>query len=186
MCHNRITKILHGGDYRNCNYRKTYFHDIWITMENVLWNGSQSLIKSRSICKPFGNSIILTNLRSTLPRWPGCPDDNPHPPVTDVIKWKHFPRYWPFVRGIHRSPVNSPHKGQWPGALMFSLIWVWINGWVNIREAGDLRRHRAHYDVIAMSLASWQQLCRLNENIGLPTKFLLHIILEIRIYGKRH
>ena len=23
----------------------------------------------------------------------------------DVIKWKHFPRYWPFVRGIHRSPV---------------------------------------------------------------------------------
>ena len=40
----------------------------------------------------------------------------------DVIKWKHFPRYWPFVRGIHRSPVNSPHKGQWRGALMISLI----------------------------------------------------------------
>ena len=37
----------------------------------------------------------------------------------DVIKWKHFPRYWPFVRGIHRSPVNSPHKGQWRGALLF-------------------------------------------------------------------
>ena len=36
-----------------------------------------------------------------------------------VIKWKHFPRYWPFVRGIHRSSVNSPHKGQWRGALMF-------------------------------------------------------------------
>ena len=60
----------------------------------------------------------------------------------DVIKWKHFPRYWPFVRGIHRSPVNFPHKGQWRGALMFSLICVWINGWVNNREAGDLRRHR--------------------------------------------
>ena len=40
----------------------------------------------------------------------------------DVIKWKNFPRYGPFVRGIHRSPVNSPHKGQWHGALMFSLI----------------------------------------------------------------
>ena len=39
----------------------------------------------------------------------------------DVIKWKHFPRYWPFVRGIHRSPANSPHKGQWRGALMFSI-----------------------------------------------------------------
>ena len=70
----------------------------------------------------------------------------------DVIKWKHFPRYRPFVRGIHRSPVNSPHKGQWRrgGALMFSLICAWINGWVNNREAGDLRRHHAHYDVTVM------------------------------------
>ena len=51
----------------------------------------------------------------------------------DVIKWKHFPRYWPFVRGIHRSPVNSPHKGQWRGALMFTLICARINGWVNNR-----------------------------------------------------
>ena len=42
----------------------------------------------------------------------------------DVIKWRHFPRYWPFVRGIHLPPVNSPHKGQWRGALMFSLICV--------------------------------------------------------------
>ena len=31
----------------------------------------------------------------------------------DVIKWTHFPRYWPFVRGIYRSPVNSPHKDKW-------------------------------------------------------------------------
>ena len=45
---------------------------------------------------------------------------------------------------------NSPHKGQWSGALMFYLICVWINGWVNNREAGDLRRHRANYDVTVM------------------------------------
>ena len=60
----------------------------------------------------------------------------------DVIKWKHFPRYWPFVRGIHWSPVNSTHKGQWCGVLMFSMICVWINSWVNNREVGDLRCHR--------------------------------------------
>ena len=54
------------------------------------------------------------------------------------------------MREIHRSPVNSPHKGQWRGALMFSLICVWINGWVNNREAGDLRRYRAHYDITVM------------------------------------
>ena len=68
----------------------------------------------------------------------------------DVIKWKDFPRHWPFMRGIHGSPVNSPHKGQWRGTLMFSLICVWINGWVNNGEAVDLRRHRAHFDVTAM------------------------------------
>ena len=68
----------------------------------------------------------------------------------DVIKWKHFPRNWPFVRGIHRSPVNSPHKGQWRGALMFTLICVWINGCVNNRKAGDLRRYCAHYGVTVM------------------------------------
>ena len=71
----------------------------------------------------------------------------------DVIKWKHFPRYWTFVRGIHRSPVNSPHKDQWRGALMFTLICARINGWVNNRMAGDLRRYRAHYDITVMS---WQ------------------------------
>ena len=46
--------------------------------------------------------------------------------------------------------MNSPHKGQWRGAYMFALICVWINGSVNNREAGDSRRHRAHYDVIVM------------------------------------
>ena len=71
-------------------------------------------------------------------------------PHDDVIKWKHFPRYWPFVLGIHRWPVSSPHKGQWRGAMMFSLICASINGWVNNRKAIDLRRHRAYYDVTVM------------------------------------
>ena len=70
----------------------------------------------------------------------------------DVIKWKHFPHYWPFVREIHRSPVNSLHKGQWHGTLMFSLICAWINDWVNNCEAGDLRCHGAHYEVTVMNL----------------------------------
>ena len=68
----------------------------------------------------------------------------------DVIKWKHFPRYSTFVRGIHRSPVNSPNNGQWRGALMFSLIYTWINDWVYNCGAGDLRRHHGHYNVIVI------------------------------------
>ena len=67
-----------------------------------------------------------------------------------------------FVLEIHRSPVNSPHKGQWRGALMFSLISTWINDWVNNRKTGYLTRHRAHYDVTVMSDASF---CK--ENIAL-------------------
>ena len=73
----------------------------------------------------------------------------------DVINWKQFPRYWPFVQGNHRSPVNSPHKGQWRGALMFTLLCARINSWVNNREAVDLRRHRVHYDVIVWQHTFW-------------------------------
>ena len=76
----------------------------------------------------------------------------------DVIKWKHFSRYWPFVRGIRRSPANSLHKGQWRGALMFSLICASTNGWINNRDAGDLIRHRAHYDAILM----WETTIKLS------------------------
>ena len=68
----------------------------------------------------------------------------------DVIKWKHFPRYWPFVPGIHRSSGNSPHKGQWRRALMFSLICAWTDSWTNNGCAGDLRGYRAHNGVIVM------------------------------------
>ena len=61
---------------------------------------------------------------------------------------------------------NSLHKGQWRGALMFSLICVWINDWVNNREAGDLRRYRAHCDVTVMSLMG---LCPSLYLVGLLT-----------------
>ena len=68
----------------------------------------------------------------------------------DVMKWNHFPRYWPFVREIHRSLVNSPHKGQLRGALMFPLVWaVWYKrlskqswGWWFETPPCSLWRHR--------------------------------------------
>ena len=77
----------------------------------------------------------------------------------DAIKWKHFPRYWPFVWGIHRSPVNSPHKGQWHGALVLSFICAWMNSWVNNHEAGDLRRYRAHYDFTICTYTQIDYVC---------------------------
>ena len=100
-------------------------------------------------------------------------------PLDDVIKWKHFPRYWPFVRGIHRWPVNSLHKGQWREALMYSLIYAWITGWVNNREAGDLRRHRPHFDVIVMQT---QWCWRINViTIELPSNVATNILILLTL-----
>ena len=66
------------------------------------------------------------------------------------------------------SPVNSPHKGQWRGALMFSLVCAWINDWVNHHKTGDLRRHRANYDVIVM----W-------KNHGITSSWFYHLLHNV-------
>ena len=73
----------------------------------------------------------------------------------DVIKWKHFPRYWPFVRGIHRSPVNSPHKGQWRDIRCFffhlrlnkRLSKLWWDWWFETPSRSLWR----HYNALAIS-----------------------------------
>ena len=53
---------------------------------------------------------------------------------------------------------NSPVRGEFPTQRpvtqsfdVFSLICVWINGWINNGEAGDLRSYRAHNDVTVMN-----------------------------------
>ena len=62
---------------------------------------------------------------------------------------------------------NLRHKGQWHGALMFSLICASTNGWVNNRGAGDWRRHRAHNDVTVMGYPCTQmrQMCYHDDSI---------------------
>ena len=80
-----------------------------------------------------------------------------------ISRWRHQ------MEKFFASPVNSLHKCQWRRILMFSLICAWINGWVTNCAAGDLRCHRAHYDVTVMSLVGtlqnilgdtkWQIVC---------------------------
>ena len=88
-------------------------------IRTLLIDGIDMLQPFRRPCFPnngIGTGIVAEhNLDNSVSASLHCRHD-------DVIKWKHFPRYWSFVQGIHRSPVNSPHKGQWRGALMFSLI----------------------------------------------------------------
>ena len=77
------------------------------------------------------------------------------PAITTSTWWRHqmesFSALLALCAGNSPVPVNSPHKGQWRGALMFSLICAWINHWVNNREGGVLRRHRGYYDVNVMN-----------------------------------
>ena len=79
-----------------------------------------------------------------------------------------------WLRGINRSPVNSPHTDQWRGALMFSLICAWTNGWVNNQDAGDLRRHRFHYDVTVM----W---CRIVIQCGMFRAFNVSLLSNFEL-----
>ena len=93
--------------------------------------------------------------------------------LDDIIKWKHFPRYWYFVVGIHRSPVNSPQKDRWCGALMFSLIYACTNDWVNIRDTGGLNRHRAHYGVTVIFVCLLYEYTAQNATMGYFNRFEL-------------
>ena len=95
----------------------------------------------------------------------------------DVIKWKYFPRYWTFVRGSHRSTLDSYHKGQWDGALMFSLICAWINYWTNNRVAGDLIRQHVHYDVIVMGKLSQCQQFRASTTLHRPFTHMINNVI---------
>ena len=87
----------------------------------------------------------------------------------DIIKWKHFPCYWPLVQGIHQSSVNSPHKGHWCGDLMCCLFCACTYGWVNNGDTGDVRCHRTHFDFIVMCVhvmtSSWKSVVSYD---GLP------------------
>ena len=98
-------------------------------------------------------------------------------------------RYWPFVRGIHRPPVYSPHKSHWRGYLMYSLICAWINVEVNNREAGDLTRHRDHYNITVMLRPSqigrhfaddnFKSIC-LHDNLWISLKISLKFFLKVQ------
>ena len=108
-------------------------------------DGIDMLQPFRRPCFPnngIGTGIVAEhNLENSVSASLHCRHD-------DVIKWKHFPRYWSFVQGSHRwIPLTKASDAE-----LWYFLWSapWINSWVNNRGAGDLRCHRAHYDVIVM------------------------------------
>ena len=124
--------MIHYTKFRKINKLDIQIWQLFSKLPYIML-GSKSLYRSRVI---LIERCCLTSIGNFI--------------HDDVIKWKHFPRYWPFVRGIHRS--------RWIPRTKASDVEVWYflwsvpeyNGWVNNREAGDLRRHRTHYDVSVM------------------------------------
>ena len=124
-----------------------YLNQCCFIIGEIQWN---SFYKTSAISYQNSLENYYLKFNSNLPRADDFVEMQLEIGHDDVIIWKHFPRFCSFVRRIHRSPLNYPYKGQWSGALMFSLICAWIHGRVNNGEAGDLRRNRAHYDIIVM------------------------------------
>ena len=133
---------------------------------NFLWATNLGHDRRKCISSPKTLCAMITKTLAARSNWPGI-SAGFH---DDVIKWKHFPRNWPL------SLVNFPHKGQWRGALMFSLIYAWINDWVNNHEAGDLRRQHGHYDVIVMQWRDGENCMTLNFVKGSRLLYIRHII----------
>ena len=145
----------------------------------------------KGLSKPFWKPVDFRDPITYLSQWPCANYKASAPQILfihldkrassywsihdDVIKLKHFPRYWPFMRGIHRSQVNSPHKGQWRGAFIFSLIFTWTNGWVNNRYAVDLRRYLAHYDVTLI-------IFPVESIVSFRTKGLIYTITRLLLW----
>ena len=152
---------------RNGNFWS--YNDDGTTTEHIHMHGSVSSTWSDAFC--VQNSVVYHLLLDAM-----CAIQTEMCHNDDVIIWKHFLRYWPFVRGIHRSPVNSPHKGQLRGNLMLSLISAWINCLANNRETGDLKRHQAHYDVTVMiahrDRNTWLRFC---HNTQYDTIYIHHL-----------
>ena len=95
--------------------------------------------ETRLSCAYFPLGYFLLWLR------PGC--IYPYPSTWRRHQMETYSALLTICAGHSPVPGEFPHKSQWRGALMFSLIYARINGWVNNREAGDLRRYRIHYDV---------------------------------------
>ena len=132
-------------------------------------------LTTKFTCSPNGKKFLLMetnpikNTKALLPRW-CCRHCHCHLEPRNK-QWTSYTAYpvtlshgimmtssngnifrvtGPLCWGIHRSLIDSPPKGHLRGALMFSLICAWTNGWANNRDIGDLRRHRAHFDPIVM------------------------------------
>ena len=125
----------------------------WWTLSTPSWRSPITFISIQCVLIKFQRLIVYWPDTSKVKLQDmGKPQNSKHCLQKNILQV-------PLLNHVHRpkvtSPVNSPHKGQWRGALMFSLICSWTSDWASNREAGDLRRHRTDYDVTVMWPWPW-------------------------------
>ena len=81
---------------------------------HIFMNYINPLCSGENTSKVSSSNYEKYRTKRTVQAWPLCsPLCGIGKAHYDVIKWKYCSPYWPFVRRIHRSPVNSRHKVQW-------------------------------------------------------------------------
>ena len=114
----------------------------------TIWRGPRCIVKILMVLKWGKNRLFIDYMESVNIKMMRMAPLVP----SQKAWWRHqniFPRYWSYGRGIHRSSMNSLHKGQWRGALMFSLFCA-LNkplskqswGWWFETPSRSLWRHR--------------------------------------------
>ena len=124
MAVNQVSIGSDNGHYLNqcwviVNWIHRVFSEILTKIESffIQENTSQNIVCDKVAILSRGRELIVSAK--------GGPGHN-RTGTQSTSRWRHQMEKnsanWPFVRGIHRLPVNSPHKGQWRGALMFALL----------------------------------------------------------------
>ena len=140
---------MKGLDSTNCIHK----YIVWDTTDvSVFWDTDRTIFQIsyniKNVISVSVKSAHICHLPAVSVRWLSFMF-----PQYETISpwWRHQMETFPALLALcaGNSPVTGefPHKDQWRGALIISLIFAGINGWVNNRGAGDSSRHRAHYDI---------------------------------------
>ena len=143
-----VDSVIANIDFDICHRHALHNSHCWCLAERLRNIPAENHVSHSACLKKYAHGCVAFCFVVVMLRVPSRLVRSIYPYTSGLLHWywgnrhftwwrhqrKHFPRYWPFVRGIHRSPVNSPHKEQWRGALVFTLICTRINGWVNNLE----------------------------------------------------
>ena len=152
LCYRMIKPLRQISAYKKLKLRIPVVLSGWLVYTKLHWVGQYNNIYLKST---WPLSLINKDMQAfqlTCASWYGKQTWRAHKHTChdDVIKMETFSSAMALCEGNPPFTGKFPSQSQWCGALMFSLMSAWTNGCENNREAGDLKQHRAHYDITVM------------------------------------